>query len=399
MALSVPTIRQVFDLNLANIEAKTGQSTPANDRAYNRVIAQNEAGNFTTLYKFALYRVKQVLALTAIEGLDDLMRNYGLTPKSAVKAVLTATIPAVVGSGAQINSSDYFVGDANGVIYYPDATYTEVAGVITLSLTASTAGVIGNLSPSTPDTLTIGHVKPGIETAATVTGVTTTGAEAETSDAKRVRLLDKIRAPGGGGDSADYRNWAQQTPGVFRAFPFAGNPTYLETGAGSIYPGERTVYIECDASIDADGIPPAYLLDDARDYITTDLDTGRARQPLPLIDSDLYVEPIIRTEFYVEITGLSVSADVEVQTKADITTALTAYFSAIIPYIDGLDFIGDKNDIVTVPTITKEVQSVVSSAGGTFTSLRFNIGAGFIPSYQVGANELGKLASGGVSYV
>lgn len=394
MALTIPTTADQAATNLTQIETKLNQTTPANDKAYNDITSKLEAGQFTTLYKFAVERAKMNLALTATgDDLKDLARNYGITPKGAVSTVLTFTLP----STATIPSTVDFVGDANGVRYALDADVVPVASVATITATAQTPGTAGNLAVS--DTLTIGTQVPGAESTATVTVVDTLGVEAETDDALRIRVLDKIRTEGGGGNYADYREWSQEEPGVFRGYPYAGDPAFLETGLGTISPVDITVYIQADTTIDSDGIPPQSLLDAARARIRFDPDdNGRARQPLPLGNSTLNIEAIIRTGFFVVITNLDVDADIEAQVKTDITTAVTAYFLALRPFIDGLDAEEDKNNKITVNSIGGIVQDVVRSVGGSFDSLSFNTGAGSLVSYILSVHELAKLTSGGISY-
>ena len=107
----------------------------------------------------------------------------------------------------------------------------------------------------------------------------------------------------GGGNAADYREWAQEVAGVTRAYPYSGKPVALLLESS---PPDRTVYIEADTTIDPDGIAPQALLDEVRATITTDPVTGLARQPLGLTDSTLFVESISRTEFFVGISHLFV---------------------------------------------------------------------------------------------
>jgi uncharacterized phage protein gp47/JayE len=307
-----------------------------------------------------------------------------------VATVLTATLPGT--NGTIIPATRTFVGDSNGVRYSLDSSATVTGGVATLSLTANDAGVIGNLNNG--DTLSIDTPVAGAETVATVTATTTTGADAEETEAYRLRVLDVIRAPGGGGNAADYRNWSQEVSGVFRAYPYAGD------AAGSGSPPERTVYIEATTTIDPDGIPTTALLDDVRDNITTDPDTGLSRQPLGLTDDTLYVEAITRTSFYVRITGLQVDILIEAAVKTEIETQLTAYFRSLRPFIDGVDAVIDRNDLITDLTVSDVVQDVLKANGGSAQSVSFDIiSGGTIPEYQLGQGETAKLAdSGGVVY-
>ena len=108
---------------------------------------------------------------------------------------------------------------------------------------------------------------------------------------------------------------------------------------------------------------------------------------------------IFNTTFFVTITNLNVSVDIESKVKADIETALKTYFRSVELFILGLDFILDKNDEITVPSVSRVVEDVVRAAGGSFEDLTFNIGAGVLLTYSPGAGELSKLAdSGGVTY-
>jgi len=392
MTIQIPTTAESAQKNLSNIEAKINQTVPANDKSFARVDASVLAGVETSLYKYAVERIQQVLALTATgEDLEALATQYGLTVKAVVAAVLTAT----TASTSMIPATLDYVGDGNAIRYNFPVDTVPVADVATLTLTAQTAGAIGNLSVT--DTLSIGSPNPGTETTATVTAIVTTGADAETDDELRVRLLDKIRGPGGGGNAADYRNWSQETPGVLRTYPTTGDPW---DDASADIPPERTVYVESTTAINTDGIPPGSLLDDVRDYITTNQETGKSRQPLGLTDATLYVEPIRRTGFYVEVRGLVVDSALEAQTKANIESAVTVYFAALRPYIDGLDPTDDAvKSKITDATITVIVQNVVAAAGATITGIGFGIAPGlFVGSYFLGQGELGKLTAGGVTY-
>lgn len=398
MAFQTQTTQELFDNALAFIESRINQTTPAADKAFNKVQAGLLSILLSILLKFATDRAKEVLTISAsIEGLRVIGQGRNIEEKVAESAVITFTVPAL--TGTVIETSVIYTADDTGVRYRPDAQVTAIANVATIQATAETPGTVGNLSVS--QTLQADRQVSGAEQTGTVTSLDTTGADAEEVEAYRQRLLDDERTEGGGSNSADYRRWAQETPGVNRAFPYTGNPTYLQTGSGSIVPGERTVFIKADSSVDPDGVAPGSLETSARSYIQYDPDTGEAREVLGCDgNSTLYVESIYNTTFYVVISGLSVSADVEAQVQADIETALKAYFRAVMPFILGLDFVGDKNEEITGPTVSEVVQDIVGAAGGTFTTLVFNVGAGSLPSYTLGAGELAKLAdTGGVTYV
>lgn len=393
--MNIKTTQEITEQNIANIEGEINQTTPANDKAFNKVLSTTEAILFTSLYKFGIDRAKQALATTAGEdGLTDLGNEYGVPRKVAVSTVLTATLPGT--DPTIIPATRTFVGDSNGVRYNLDASATTTGGIATLSLTAQDSGVIGNLNNG--ETLSIDTQVPGATTVATVTATTTTGANQENLEDWRTRILDVIRAPGGGGNAADYRNWAQETAGVVRAYPYAGKPALLLATSS---PPDRTVYVESTTAIDAEGIPPQSLLDDVRDTITTDPDTGLSRQPLGLTDDTLFVEPIIRTEFFVQITGLTVDSSIEAAVKAEIDVQIKAYFLSLRPFVDGVDAPIDDNSLITDLTVSDVVQDVLKANGGSAQSVAFDIiSGGSLPEYQLGQGELAKnAASGGIVYV
>ena len=393
--MNIPTLQETTEQNIANIEGEINQTTPANDKAFNKILATLEAILFKTLHLFGVDRAKQELATTAGEdGLTDLGNEYGVPRKVAVATVLTAELPGT--DPTIIPATRTFVGDSNGVRYNLDASATTSGGIAPLSLTAQVAGVAGNLNNG--ETLSIDTQVSGATTVATVTATTTTGADQENLEDWRTRILDVIRAPGGGGNAADYRNWSQEVAGVVRAYPYAGKPALLLATSS---PPDRTVYIESTTAIDADGIPPQSLLDDVRDSITTDPDTGLSRQPLGLTDDTLFVESITRTEFFVQITGLTVDASIEAAVKTEIDVQIKAYFLGLRPFVDGVDAPIDDNSLITDLTVSDVVQDVLKANGGSAQSVQFDIvSGGSLPEYQLGQGETAKnAASGGIVYV
>lgn len=391
MALNLPTTKEQFITNLANLESKLDKTSPLNDKAFLRVLAAVESNQFTGIYKYSGHLIKGALAITGVGNqLDRVGANYGVTRKAAEPAQFTITLPATTGTVIPVTVD--FVGDANGIRYSVDSAATAAAGVATIQVTAKTTGTDGNLNVS--DTMTIGFPISGAQSQATITVITNTGANRETDDNYRIRILDQIRATPGGGNSADYRLWSQEVAGVARAYPFAGKPV---TSALSSAPPDRTVYVEATTAIDPDGIAPSSLLDEVRATITTDPTTGLSRQPLGLTDDTLYVESIVRTTFFVTITSLVVDSSVEADCKSDIDDALDLYFRAVRPFVDGLDAPIDRNDSITDPKVSEVVQDVVASYGGNVSGVAFDISiGGSVSKYQLNPNELAKL--GGVSY-
>jgi hypothetical protein len=388
MSLQVPTTQESFDSYLSNLESQLGQNSPLNDKAFLRVLAAIEAGGDQGLYKLAIERAKQNLAISATgDDLDRLGAEYGVIRDPGAAAVLTVNLPGT--DSTVIPTGTSFIGDANGERYFSDAEATISGGSATFNVTAENTGSLGNLQVN--DTMSISSQIPGSGSTATVTVIDTIGADEETDEEFRPRVLTAVRASTGGGNAFDHKIWAEEVSGVATAFPYAGRPT------GTDYPGDRSVYVEADTSIDPDGIAPQALLDDVRESIGTDPDTGLSRPPLGLVDGTLFVESITRTAFYVEVRNLQIDSSVESKTKSEISDAVDLYFRTITPFVDGIDLPQERNDNITDLTVSTVVQDVLSANGGTADGIGFGLSPGtFLPSYLLGEGERAK--SGGVTY-
>jgi len=393
MAQTFPTISELKAQFLQEYESRINQTTPLNDKADNRIKAAVMAGIATIMQREVQTNTKENLAISASRaGLITIGNEYNLPIKEEQSAIVDATIPAT--NGTVIPAGTNFSGDDNGLLYFNAVPVTAAASVATLELTCRALGVVGNLNVS--QTLTISRNIAGVTgLTATVTGTDTAGADAEDTEDYRQRVLDIIRAPGGGGNSADYRNWAQEAANVVRAFPYAGLPWDDPLAPGE--PPERTVYIEADTDIDPDGIPDAPTLAAALESIETDPITGQDRQPLGLTSATLYVEPIRRTPFYTLITNGVFIAGTEVQVKADISTALDQYFLGLAPFVSGLDADSDRADMITPTSVSEIVQGVLAANSASCDRVQFGDAVGvYLNNYQLGQGE--KAKNGGITY-
>jgi hypothetical protein len=402
MAYRIPTTQENYDRNLANYESELNQEAPLVDKAFLRVQAANEAQAQTELSRLAVDRARENFALTASEdGLKVIGDELGVTRKAGTAANLAIYLPATVSTS--IPAGAELVGDSNSVRYNSDATVVAATDptygdVALLDITAKDVGVAGNLSAG--DTLTLGAPIAGAQNTATVISTNTIGTEQESLESWRRRILNEIRTVGGGGNAADYRTWAELGDGVFRAFPYSGKPPQP---SGSSIPGDRTVYIEVDSSIDPDGEANGAIgqavLDSARDNINTNQTTEKNNPPLGTTDSSLYVESILRVPFFVEIRNLTVDPDVEDDCKTAIETALDQYFRAITMWIEGLDPSAEKNDVITDLSVSTVVQDAMIPFGATADGIGFGLEAAvFISQYTLFQGELAKLETGGVTY-
>jgi len=390
MPYVIPTLAELYANHKARLESALSQTSPTNDKAFIPVLAKTEAAEDIGHYKYAADRAKQNLALTATgEDLDRIGNDNSTARKPSQTAILTATLPAT--TGVIIPATIDFISDANGLRYRPVAPVTSVASVATLSLKCVASGSQGNLDIG--DTFEIASQISGAQTTATVTVIDTLGVDVESDTDYRPRVLFAQRAVTGGANATDHKIWSEAVTGVKAAFPYSGRPVDL----GISYPGDRQIYIESTVDVDADGLAPSSLLDDVRDAINYDPDTGEGRMPLGMIDATLFLRSISRTTFLIEVRDLLVDTDKEFACKSAITAAMTLYFATIKPFVDGVDIVQERTDTISTLPISRVIQDALKAYGASSSSVGFGVIAGvFLSTYTLGQGELCKLGS--VSY-
>lgn len=377
-----PTTQELTDRNLTNLEGNLAQTSPLNDKAFLRVLATVQALSGAGLYAYADERTRQNLVLTAAgTDLDRLGINEGVYRKPAEASVLLVSIAAT--DGLTVDTIRTFTGDANGMRYTTAGSTVASDGFTTATLIADTVGVAGNLQDT--DTLTIVSQQVGIGAVAIVTETVNTGAEEERNEPYRQRILFAMRSTRGGGNATDHKSWAEEVAGVYRAFPYAGKPLSL---GGTSYPADRCVFIECETTVNADGIPPIGLLTEIRDSLTIDPETGKGRMALGLTNDTLWVEPITRTAVNITITNLT-----DPTIKDGIEAALDSYLRLLAPYIEGVDLPQYRNDRVTTPALADIVQGIMSAVGASADSVVFTVAGGPYNSYQLSQGQLVKLGT------
>ena len=409
--LTLPTLAQTTATYLAAIQSRLNQSLPQAPQALVNVLAAAEAmGDYVT-GKYAADRFLAGFWSTA-QGpdLDFLGTEYNLPRQTAVPATVTATLAAT--DGTIIPLGTVFNCQANGIQYattaavtapYPGLTGTGVVLTLTAILPAGQGGVASNLAIGS--SLNIANAIAGAQLVATVTATSVTGVDAELDAAYRVRGLALVQTTPTGSNAASYRLWGLMVPGVAMIYPYSGAPPSV----GTSYPGQRTIYVECLTSVQADGITAGSwtpstsvavgLVGQVANAIKTNPNTGVANQDLGLVDSGLYVLPITRTLIYVTVTGLTVPSGATAACQADTTTAAQNYFLGIRPYISGVDPSFSRNDTATNPALSTAIQAILINYGAQVQAIQFGLAAGLAqPAYQVGQGEKLKLAAGTVTF-
>lgn len=218
MTLVRPTLSALIERARADIESRLPGADSRLRHSVLDVLARVHAGAAAGLYGYLANIADQIMPDTANgQFLARHVAIWGLRPKAAVAAVITATATgtngSVIISGTQVSRSD-------GAIYATTAAATITAGRATITLQAVDAGLDGDVAPGA--VLTFTAPVPGVNATVSVVGTSTAGAEEEDLEALRARLLRRIRTPPQGGAASDYVSWALEQPGVTRAWPYPG---------------------------------------------------------------------------------------------------------------------------------------------------------------------------------
>lgn len=242
MPFARPTLDDLDAQAAADLAAALPGTDPLLSVANLRILAKIQAEGFNAEYGYLDYIAKQSVPFTAVdEAFEGWAALKGVTRKPATAAVGAGTWPGAPGSvlptGTPVSR-----GDGQAYETTEDAVVTG-GGFVTAPIVALTLGSAATLA--TGSVLAVGVAVSGISSNGTATAVTP-GVDVEDSDAFRTRTLAIYAAPPQGGSNPDYVEWAEQVPGVTRAW-------CVPHGKG---PGTVIVYFMMDLAEAAhDGFP------------------------------------------------------------------------------------------------------------------------------------------------
>jgi len=211
-----PTLAQLIERTDAEVESRLAAG-PLLRRSVLGVLARVLAGAAHLMFGFLDWASRQMLPHTA-EGaeLDRWSEIKGITRKPAVAATGTITLTGVNGSvapdGTELRRSD-------GALYRTTSAATIVDGTATAGVRSSEPGLAGNAVEGT--LLSIRQPVAGFQSNATVLAPgLVNGADEESDEDLRERLLSALSNPPHGGSEADYVTWALEVPAVTRAWAY-----------------------------------------------------------------------------------------------------------------------------------------------------------------------------------
>ena len=335
---TIPTVSEIRARIITDIEGKIDQTTPALPKAFVKVLAGAIAGVVILLYNAILWVYRQIFPETAdYAALVLLGKLVGLSPTTAVKAVITANVYGANGESVAVGTT---FKTATNYLYQVTTGGTISGGLCLCTLTAVTPGDASNVADG--ETLAILSPDVALTGTAIVVSTTTTGADAESEADFRSRVIVRYKRRHTGGSVADYYLWALEAPHVTWASPVAGDE-----------PLDVWIYVEVDDQ--ADGIPTSAQLTTVESYVTTDPVTGiQDRKPICDIVTAL---PIMRKAFDVTVDIKDGTAEI----KSAITAALTDYFLGLSPYNEGITL---ENDSAMTDTDVSAVASAIAREAG-----------------------------------
>ena len=396
MSLSTPTTKEISDNIIAQLEASLNQTIPLLPKSFTRVLAKALAAVFVLLYKYGGFIFLQIFVQTAsakdttvngsiVNPLTFWGRLIGIgDPVAATNAELLIDITVTNQTGS-LPSGSQLINSDNGVTYITIGAVLLNAATVQATIRAAAdqaggggAGAIGNLEAA--DVVSFANPLPNVSRNASVVSQVVTGANGESVEAYRQRVVDRFQKRPQGGAYADYEEWAEEVAGIINAYPYTGDP------------GEVDVFTEATvaSSGSPDGIPTVAQLQAVLDNINLDQNGLASRRNTNAFVNSL---PITRQSFDVTVTGISGVTDLGA-VQADTTAALTEYFLTSAPFIPGLT-IPPRLDIITATRVSAIVEDVVTAAGGTFTSATFKLtsGGGNLTSYTLSDGEKAKADS------
>ena len=275
----LPTVRRANRDNLAAFLPGADASVP--NSALRVLSAQNAGGAYLTL-KYLEWLAKNFLPDMAEKGWLDRWANILFGGRKA--ATFASGTIAVTGTQGTLLPAGSILATSDAVQYQTAADVYLSADATEVAVTCLTAGAIGNRDKGA--VLSLSVAVSNVNAQASVVLIDG-GADTESDDDLRVRILLRIRNPPMGGCATDYEQWTLSLPGVTRVWVAP-----MEMGVGTV-----TVRFACDVlRASSDGLPNADDLALAKAY----LDTVR-----PVTVADLFVLAAIPQGIVPRILNLS----------------------------------------------------------------------------------------------
>lgn len=235
-----PTLSELRAQVAQDVTASVGAETGLLRRAVLRVLADIQAAMAHLHYGYLDWIARQSVPFTCT---DEFLEGWGAL-KGVTRKAATAASGSVVlrgAAGTVIPAGTAMVRAADGVAYTSaEAVAIGLGGTASVPVIAAEAGAAGNAVAGS--IMALSAAVAGVQSSG-VAGVLTGGADVETDDELRTRMLGAYQRSAMGGAADDYVTWALEVAGVTRAW-------CRRNGAGI---GTVIVYIMLDDANAANG--------------------------------------------------------------------------------------------------------------------------------------------------
>jgi uncharacterized phage protein gp47/JayE len=253
MSFNIPTPQELRDQNYNELETEIEGSNPRLQNSFLNGIAKMTSLAIHGVYIYLKYLFKQIFVTTADSEFLDL---HG-SPLGIDRLEATASTGNVTATGNDSVSvpQGTLLQRSDGVQYRVTTGGITASGTVTVPVEAVSFGLTTDALEG--DSLSFVSPIAGLDSSALVaSGGLTGGADEESDDDYKARILVRKRQPPQGGAEYDYTTWAKEVASVTRAWA-----TGLEDGLGSV----RVRFMMDDKY--ADGIPLAGDVTTVQDYI------------------------------------------------------------------------------------------------------------------------------------
>jgi len=330
---AIPTISQLYNEILADLQTEYGVTIPVFGKVFLRAQAAVQAGKLKLFWLAIAMAQKQITPDTAdsvsaggtLERWGYLKTGRYPFPASQGKYTVTVTgsVAAIIPASTTFKSDDSSLSP--GQLFILDNAFTMAGTSQSITLRALTPGVDSKLAIG--NTLTANAPIINVNAAAIVTAETVAPTDAETLETYRDKVVESYRLLPQGGAAADYRLWGKENiAGVQQIYPYATNGEANEVD----------IYIEAIPadSTDGKGTPTGTIITNVTNAI-------EANRPLAVFDVNYY--PVVVKNVKINIAGSTFTT----AQKASILTAMTEAIAQIRPFIAGADVVADRNDTLS----------------------------------------------------
>jgi len=377
MAVTIPTLNQLYTDILGQLESELGITIPLFGRNFLRALAAVQAAKLKLIYLMIGDVQKNIFVDTADpESIGGTLERFGRvklgrSPFSAQSGTYTVGVTGT--AGAVIKASSTFKSDDDSsspsMLYQLDNDYTLTGSGDTIDVRALEGGLDSKLVIN--DTLTSTAPIANVESSVIVTVELISPLSAESIEDYRAKAIEAYQLEPQGGAATDYRLWSADAQGVAKVYP------YVKQG----FAGEIELFVEATVadSSDGKGTPTLTILNDVESVVEFDPDTTkplneRGRRPVGVFNIDF--NPVTIKEIDVEITGYQ-NLTPTIQTSID--NAIEAFINEVRPFVDAADVLANKNDILSINNLTFIILQAEPTS--IFTGIDLKVDSVSVPTF------------------